>query len=147
MPAEVAAGTANNNGLDKGNSDDRGDMSVRAAGTTTGAFTPPSTPLTLAFFARPSETRVIRDLNAPWEQFEGTPNGFEEKNPAEIATHQQGINVAFADGHVKFIVSKATYNSFCDGPTLSPARAALAVDNFAVGDGSCNTGGVERKTR
>jgi prepilin-type N-terminal cleavage/methylation domain-containing protein/prepilin-type processing-associated H-X9-DG protein len=146
MPAEVAAGTDNNNGLDKKDSDDRGDMSVRAAGTT-GAFAPPPSPMRMAFFARPSETRVIRDLNAPWEKTEGTPNGFEEKNPAEIATHQQGINVAFADGHVKFITSKATFNSFCDGPTLSPARSALAVDNFAAGDGSCNTSGVERKTR
>jgi prepilin-type N-terminal cleavage/methylation domain-containing protein/prepilin-type processing-associated H-X9-DG protein len=146
MPAEVAAGTDNNNGLDKKDSDDRGDMSVRAAGST-GTFAPPPSPMSMAFFARPTETRVIRDLNAPWEKFEGTPNGFEEKNAAEIATHSQGINVAFADGHVKFITSKATMNSFCDGPTLSPARSALATDNFAAGDGSCNSGGVERKTR
>jgi prepilin-type N-terminal cleavage/methylation domain-containing protein/prepilin-type processing-associated H-X9-DG protein len=146
MPAEVAAGTDNNNGLDKKDSDDRGDMSVRPAGST-GAFTPPPSPMRMAFFARPSETRVIRDFNAPWEKTEGTPNGFEEKNPAEIATHQQGINVAFADGHVKFITSKAALNSLCDGPTLSPARGALAIDNFAAGDGSCNTSGVERKNR
>lgn len=147
MPTEVAAGTFNNNGLDKASSDDRGDMSVRAAGTTTGAFVPPPVPLTQAYFARPSETRVIRDFNAPWEEFEGTPNGFEEKNPAEIATHKQGINIAFADGHVKFITSKVNYQSFCDGPTLSPVRIKLVTDNFATGDGSCNTSGVERKTR
>lgn len=146
LPMEIVNGTANQNGLDKKDSDDRGDMSVRAAGST-GAFAPPPSPMNLAFFARPSETRVIRDMNAPWEKFEGTPNGFEEKNPAEVATHQQGINVAFADGHVKFIVSKAALNSLCDGPTLSPARNLLVTDNFAAGDGSCNTSGVERKTR
>ncbi|RYG74367.1 DUF1559 domain-containing protein [bacterium] len=146
MPPEVVAGTANQNGLDRKDSDDRGDMSVRGA-KSTGAFAPPPSPMTMAFFARPSETRVIRDINAPWEQFEGTPNGFEEKNPAETATHKQGINVAFADGHVKFIASKAVYNSLCDGPTLSPARNALATDDFNAGDGSCNTSGVERKTR
>jgi prepilin-type processing-associated H-X9-DG protein len=132
MPLEVNNGSANNNGLDK--TDDRGDMSVRPA-STSGAYSMPPMPMPMSYFARPSETRVIRDFNAPWEQFADTPNGFEEKDPREVATHKQGINIAYADGHVKFITSKAAFESLCDGPTLSPTR-----------DGSCNTSGMERKT-
>jgi prepilin-type N-terminal cleavage/methylation domain-containing protein/prepilin-type processing-associated H-X9-DG protein len=145
MPTEVHTGNVNNNGIDKKDTDDRGDMSVRAAGSSDAYGMPPS-PMPVAFFARPSETRVIRDFNAPWEKFEGTPNGFEEKDPREVATHKQGINIAFADGHVKFVTSKAIYLSFCDGPTLSPARNSAPGQPFAAGDGSCNTSGVERKT-
>lgn len=137
LPAETT-----NNGIEAA---DRNDMSVAPAGVG-GSFQLPPIPMTLTYFARPAETRVIRDFNAPWEQFEGTPNGFEEKNPAEIATHKQGINVAFADGHVKFIVSKAAFQSLCDGPTLSPARNLAPGQPFSAGDGSCNTAGMERQT-
>jgi prepilin-type processing-associated H-X9-DG protein len=135
MPPEVASSSANQNGIDKSLSDDHGDMQVHAAGTSDPYVNPP-TLMKESFYAKPAETRLIRDINAPWEEFQGVPNGFEEKDPREVATHRQGINVAFADGHVKFITSYATYKSYCDGPTWSPN-----------GDGSCNTGGVERKTQ
>lgn len=146
LPPEVSSGTANNNGVDRRATDDRGDMSVAPAGTPSPVYVSPPAQMRLSFFARPAETRVIRDINAPWEQFEDTPNGFEEKNPNERATHAQGINVAFMDGHVKFVTNKQTMLSFCDGPTLSPARAMAVGQPFSAGDGSCNTGGVERKT-
>jgi prepilin-type N-terminal cleavage/methylation domain-containing protein/prepilin-type processing-associated H-X9-DG protein len=145
MPTELANETSNQNGLDKGNSDDRGDMMVAPAGTTPSTYSLPPIPMRISYFARPSETRVIRDFNAPWEEFEGTPNGFEEKQPQEFAPHRQGINVAFADGHVKFITSKANFLSLCDGPTLSPARNGATGQPFSAGDGSCNTSGMERK--
>ena len=142
IPPEVLAGS-DKNGLDDG---DLEDMSVRGVGSS-GAFAPPPSPMPVAYFARPAETRVIRDFNAPWERYEGSPNGFEEGRPEEREAHTQGINVAFADGHVKLITSKARFQSLCDGPTLSPARNALPSDDFNAGDGSCNTGGVERQTR
>lgn len=142
IPPEVLTG-AQKNGLD---SADLSDMSVSSAGTG-GTFAPPPSPMPISYFARPAETRVIRDFNAPWERYEGSPNGFEEGRAEETESHRQGINVAFADGHVKLITSKAGFQSLCDGPTLSPARNKLAVDNFATGDGSCNTAGHERQTR
>lgn len=142
IPPEVLGG-AQKNGLDSG---DLSDMSVRPAGSAGGFAAPPS-PMPVAYFARPAETRVIRDFNAPWERYEGTPNGFEEGRPEERESHTQGINVAFADGHVKLITSKANFQSLCDGPTLSPARNALPADNFNSGDGSCNTSGHERQAR
>ena len=37
-------------------------------------------------------------------------------------TLKGGDTMAFADGHVKFIVSYGQYKSFCDGPTASPGR-------------------------
>jgi len=148
LPREVTltSGATNANGLEPGASKDVGDMSVAPAGTTPSTYALPPMPMVMSYFARPAETRVIRDFNAPWEEFEGSPNGFEEKNAAEIATHKQGINIAFADGHVKFVTSKAYYLSLCDGPTLSPARNQAAGQPFLSGDGSCNTAGQERKT-
>ncbi|HEX8832815.1 MAG TPA: DUF1559 domain-containing protein [Abditibacteriaceae bacterium] len=149
LPPEIAnITTAEFNGLESGTSagtKDRGDMMMSPAGPTPGTYVLPPTPMRVSFFARPSETRVIRDFNAPWEEFEGTPNGFEEGHASETATHKQGINVAFADGHVKFVASKATFNTFCDGPTLSPSRNSATGQPFSAGDGSCNTAGMERK--
>jgi len=146
VPPEVVAGTSQN-GLD---STDLNDMMVSPAGAAPGTFVAPPSVMRSSFFARPAETRVIRDFNAPWEEFDFVPpavNGFEEGRPEETGSHRQGINVAFADGHVKFITSKARFQGLCDGPTLSPARNSLVSDDFAAGDGSCNTMGVERRTR
>lgn len=145
MPREVADMTVTaNNGLESGTgtNKDRGDMMVTAAGPIAGTYQLPPIPMTTAYFARPAETRVIRDFNAPWE----APT-YEESHAQERGSHEQGINVAFADGHVKFITSDARFKSLCDGPTLSPARSALTTDSFAVGDGSCNTMGHERRKR
>lgn len=148
LPPEVGNLVADNNGLEKGtgSNKDRGDMMVAQAGSGSPVYEIPPMPMRLNYFARPSETRVIRDFNAPWEEFADTPNGFEEKNVNEYSPHRQGINIAFADGHVKFITSKATYNQLCDGPTLSPARNSASGQPFSAGDGSCNTLGQERRT-
>ena len=55
-----------------------------------------------------------------------------------------GDTMALSDGHVKFIVSKAQYDNFCDGATSSPARRNPSLPGYPLGDGSCNTAGQER---
>lgn len=101
-------------------------------GPPAGPFTQqPPFPMPLSFFARPSETRVMRCFVAPWE----APLSADSPN----FMHPNGDVIAFADGHVKTVISKAQYDSYCDGPTLTPERKA-----GGTGDGSCNTGGLER---
>lgn len=99
----------------------------------------PPFPLSLSFFQRPSETRVMRCWSAPWDKdinYRKGANFF----------HLDGDMVLFADSHVKWINSAARLNSFCDGPTWSPVRSLSASDpNFrAGGDGSC---GGEREVQ
>ena len=100
-------------------------------------FAPPS-PMPLSYFALPAQTRIMRCFVASWD----------EPDVAK-AFHKSGDTVAFADGHVKFIVSKSQYDSYCDGPTASPARVDPATGNDvpAKGDGSCNTSHQERYKR
>lgn len=94
----------------------------------------PPFPMPLSFFAKPSETRVMRCFVAPWE----APIPADSPN----IMHPTVDVMAFADGHVKTVISQAQYDSYCDGPTLSPGRKANPVNG--VGDGSCNTLGLER---
>lgn len=103
-----------------------------AAATCTGGQNPPF-PMTLAFQARPSEQRVIRDFVAPWEV----------PIPADSPkVFHDTVNVmGFMDGHAKNVISQYQYDSYCDGATLSPARKQGTTPN---GDGSCNTLGLER---
>jgi len=109
-----------------------------AARSTTGLAQPPN-PMPLSYFARPSQTRVMRCFIAPWDDMPINPAGDVAK-----MFHKGGDTIAFADGHVKFVLSVAQYASYCDGATASPARLnADGSDNFN-GDGSCNTGGQER---
>nr|AUN36257.1 hypothetical protein [uncultured bacterium] len=110
-----------------------GEMWVAPAGST--AYVAPPFPMPLSYFARPAETRVVRDINSPYDI----------ENAGEQIHHQQGMNIGFADGHVKFYTNKAAMNSLCDGPTFSPSRLTTGTDIRANGDGSCNTMGVERK--
>ena len=89
---------------------------------------PPPNPMPLGFFARPAETRVLRDFNPPY--------GLETYGAAKLPEpiwHPQGGNYGFADGHVKFLTSLAAEKALCNGPTEAP--------NF---DGSCNSAGLER---
>lgn len=92
----------------------------------------PPNPMPLSFFSRPAETRVMRCFVAPWET--GDPQVF----------HKAGDTVAFADGHVKFVVSLQQYNAYCDGPTFSPMRWDANGNVVNGGDGSCNSSGLER---
>ncbi len=110
------------------------------AGGTGGTQQPPY-PMPLAFYARPTETRMMRCYVAPWE----APIGVGKEN----VFHDSANIIAFADGHAKTVVSKQQYDSYCDGPTASPARANDTSGKFgsAFGDGSCNTGGLERNIR
>lgn len=102
-------------------------------------YVDPPFPMPISFFLRPAETRVMRCFVAPWESVgNGDPNYM----------HHNADVIAFMDGHVKTVVSKAQYDSYCDGPTFSPARLAGGVDKGqAFGDGSCGGGGVERRDR
>lgn len=90
------------------------------------ATMPPPNPMPLSYFARPAETRVMRCFVAPWDDTPAKPD-------VAHAFHKGGDTMAFADGHVKFILSDAQQQTFCDGTTKAPAR-----------DGSCNTAGQER---
>ncbi|RYE66074.1 MAG: DUF1559 domain-containing protein, partial [Oxalobacteraceae bacterium] len=117
------------------NDDDQvGPAADVAAGTSSSLQAPPS-PMPLSYFALPAQTRVMRCFVAPWET--GDPQPF----------HKGGDTMAFADGHVKFVVSKKQYDSFCDGPTASPARVDANGNDTKQGDGSCNSAGQERWKR
>ncbi|RYF31029.1 MAG: hypothetical protein EOO38_31870 [Cytophagaceae bacterium] len=101
----------------------------------------PPYPMPLAFYARPAETRMMRCFVAPWEKpiAAGKENVF----------HDSSNIIAFADGHVKTVVSQQQYDSYCDGPTASPSRSNDPIGKFgpSYGDGSCNTSGLERASR
>jgi prepilin-type N-terminal cleavage/methylation domain-containing protein/prepilin-type processing-associated H-X9-DG protein len=109
-------------------------------GTAAASLTQPPFPMTVPFFARPAETRVMRCYWAPWE----TDSGSGRDIPNVM--HDYANIVAFADGHVKTIISEAGFDALCDGPTWSPKNAdgSLHRDNTTGGDGSCNTAGLER---
>lgn len=99
---------------------------MNGASAVSGGVSTPPIPMTIGFFAQPSGTRMLRDFNAPGDTETWTDGK---------AWHPTGYNIAFADGHVKYLINKAVIgvNFVCDGPTRSQ-----------YGDGSCNTGGVER---
>jgi len=101
----------------------------------------PPNPMPIGYFARPAETRVLRDFNPPWI----TPDDSESWSP-KAHWHTQVANYEFADGHVKALTSKAAENATCNGPTASPVRSLPTTDpNYNVnGDGSCNSSGDER---
>jgi prepilin-type N-terminal cleavage/methylation domain-containing protein len=98
--------------------------------------TPPPSPLTLSYLNRPAETRVMRCFVAPWD------GPFTGKNPQPF--HKGGDTMGLADGHVKFVVSQAQFDNYCDGATSSPARRNPSLPGYPIGDGSCNTSGQER---
>ena len=87
---------------------------------------PPPNPMSLSFFARPSETRVLRD-------FLSLPGNTEKWANPSTYWHPNGELVGFADGHVKLIHNSGEERALCDGPPSSPAY-----------DGSCNAKGLER---
>ncbi len=111
------------------------------AGGTTYTQEPPY-PMPLSFYARPAETRMMRCFVAPWDKVDTS------KSDPKVF-HDSANIIAFADGHVKTVVSKQQYDSYCDGPTASPSRAKDPSGNFGntFGDGSCNTMGLERNIR
>ncbi len=114
------------------------DDMVGAPNAPAASLSPAPNPMPLSYFALPAQTRVMRCFVAPW-------------NEPDIAKafHKGGDTLAFADGHVKFLVSKKQYDSYCDGPTASPARVDPVTGNDvpAKGDGSCNSSGQERFKR
>ena len=105
-------------------------------GVAAGGVAPPF-PLPVPFFARPAETRVMRCYFAPWESASATSRDLPK------LMHDSVNVVAFMDGHVKTITSQGAFDSLCDGPTWSPVH----VDGQPGGDGSCNTQGLERRSK
>jgi prepilin-type N-terminal cleavage/methylation domain-containing protein len=59
--------------------------------------------LALAYFQRPSETRMFRCYDPPFDQDDNH------------IWHPMGDTVAYVDGHVKFLTSIAQFNTGCDG--------------------------------
>ena len=107
---------------------DRVASTAIAAGCPVSTWSNPPIPLTIGFFAQPSATRMFRDFNAPNDpEFAWTDS---------LPFHPQGYNISFVDGHVKYLIGSAIIGSsfLCDGATLSE-----------MGDGSCNSGGLERQ--
>lgn len=86
----------------------------------------PPNPMTLSFFARPAQTRVLRD-------FLSIPGETEKWARPSTTWHPDGETIGFADGHVGLVRDPSGEGQFCDGPTSSP--------NY---DGSCNVKGLER---
>jgi prepilin-type N-terminal cleavage/methylation domain-containing protein/prepilin-type processing-associated H-X9-DG protein len=74
-----------------------------------------------AYFARPAETRMFRCYDAPYDQDD------------DRVWHKNGATIAYADGHVKFVVGLSGYDIGCDGPTWAWDIA-----------GSCNTQNQQR---
>jgi len=101
-----------------------------------GGIAPPF-PMPVSFYARPAETRVMRCYFAPWESASTTSRDLPK------LMHDSVNVVAFADGHVKNITSQARFDALCDGPTWSPSH----IDGQPGGDGSCNTLGLERRSK
>ena len=81
--------------------------------------------LTLAQFARPSETRMFAD----WQKT------YLDKPSTKTKFHPDGVAIAYVDGHVKFITRYADYQRGCDG-------IDWAWDN----PGTCNTQGLQRSS-
>ena len=81
--------------------------------------------VTLASFARPSETRVYADF----------PKTFLDKPLAagKVGFHPDGTTIAYADGHSKFVNRYSVYTSGCDG-----------VDWAWDYAGTCNNQGIQR---
>jgi len=77
--------------------------------------------MAINYFNRPAETRMFRCYNPPFRKDDNR------------TWHQDGAAVAYVDGHVKFVVNKASFNSGCDGPDW-------AWDNA----GTCNIMGLQR---
>ncbi len=127
-----ARGNADANGLCGGG----GTISLAPGAPLAGNYTPAAgdacaatgpAVLTLAYFARPSETRMFRCYNPPWDQDDTK------------VWHKMGCAIAFVDGHVKFVTNDGgtdtpkAYISGCDGPTWAWDVA-----------GSCNSSGYQR---
>ena len=76
----------------------------------------------LSMFARPTDTRMFADWQKTYID-----------SPKSYAFHPNGFNMAYVDGHVKWIQSLSFYQSGCDG-------LDWAWDNA----GSCNVNGYQR---
>ncbi len=110
---------------------------TNCAASTTDRKNDPPYPMSVSYFARPSETMVMHCYLNNWSNATAGKDGFKRM-------HDSATPYAFADGHVKALLSKAQSESFCDGPTYSPIRNASQPGYNKNGDGSCNTAGVER---
>jgi len=77
--------------------------------------------ISLNFFARPADTKMLRCVDPPW---------FQDDNRI---WHHMGATIGYVDGHVKFVTSLGVFNSGCDGPDWAWDVA-----------GSCNVNNLQR---
>ena len=109
---------------------------------TTGAANPPC-PLPVAYFTRPSETMMFHDYQNGFSK----PSKATGASPDPTLTMHPTVSIfAFADGHAKTLTSSWQDDTFCDGPTFSPVRNTDQNPYNPLGDGSCNSSGMERNT-
>ena len=127
-------------GSPTGTSDSLGHPIFSGSAATVGAL-PPAV-MTLNYFSVPAQTKLFRDQNAPWQA---------PFDAGQSVWHPDGVNFAFADGHVKFLNYTDNtgvnggknknpsqiyeINRFCDGPTGSP---------YAGSSEACNSAGMVR---
>ena len=114
------------------------DKAVSPAGPTVGTGTQdPPYPMSISYFARPTETLVMHCYLNNWSKVAAGKDGTNRMHP-------NGTIYAFADGHAKTLLAASQSERFCDGPTYSPIRNSSQPGYNPNGDGSCNTEGVER---
>jgi prepilin-type processing-associated H-X9-DG protein len=99
----------------------------------------PPFPLPLSFFARPTDTRILRCFTSYWDDIDYRKQG--------RVFHPNGNMLAFLDGHVKWVSSKSQLDSYCDGPTWSPKHTLGQPGYDGKGDGSCSSTGMEREEK
>ncbi len=95
------------------------------ATTSADAGAPGFQTVTAADYTRPAETRVMHEWQVNWVESPAAPS--------KPAYHPLGEAEGFEDGHCKFVIKYADYNSGCDG-------VDFAWDNA----GSCNIRGLQR---
>ena len=83
----------------------------------------------LSDFSRPSQTRIFGDWQKPFGD-----TATDIANNKATAFHKFGANIAYGDGHVKFLTSTSQYESGCDG-----------ID-WSWDTEPCNPRGVQRAT-
>ena len=79
--------------------------------------------VTIGMFSRPTDTRMFADWAKTYID-----------SPKPYAFHPNGFNMAYVDGHVKWIQSLGVYQSGCDGIDWAWDQA-----------GSCNTNSYQRQ--
>jgi prepilin-type N-terminal cleavage/methylation domain-containing protein/prepilin-type processing-associated H-X9-DG protein len=88
--------------------------------------------VTLSYFSRPSETRMMRDYNPPFDMDD------------DHVWHPNGANIGYADGHVKFVTGFNSAGNTNPGASNGYYKGCDGPDWAWDTPGSCNAGGNQR---